>query len=123
MVKIKNRYGKEYTFERQGDKILWKGDFSNTRFQMKPDFRKAYNTFVADGGILSFNEFKKEDTPISEKYISLIGVFEDIYIMVDPPGGMFLIEDIDLGDEIPEFKGLVVRDFNINDDCIVINLK
>jgi hypothetical protein len=93
MTTYKNRYGDVFTFtEDDNGDILWEGDFEYYRFGYPNDYTKAYNVFVADGGKLSFNEFKNvvHESDEHNKYNRLVESIKDKIDMVDPSGGPYI---------------------------------
>jgi hypothetical protein len=99
MTTYKNRYGDVFTFTKDDNHdILWEGNFEYCRFGMPNDYTKAYNAFVADGGKLSFNEFKKAvhewddetNTQYYPEYSKMVESMNDKIDMVDPSGGPYI---------------------------------
>jgi hypothetical protein len=132
MNTYKNRYGDQFTFTLDSDKnILWEGDFNYCRIGYPNDYTKAYNAYVADGGLLNFNEFKKAVHEWDEdkreyphvKYLNLVTSNKDIINMVDASGGPYIEESNDMGRYGEEFKGMVVRGFERIDTGYKILIK
>ena len=120
MVEYKNRYGDVYTFTQQDNgNILWEGNFEYCRIGYPNDYNKAYNAYVADGGKLSFNEFKQSvhewddetNTHYYPKYVTMIESVKDKIDMVDPSGGPYLQSGQDAGTISPQFKGKLIKEF------------
>jgi len=122
MVEYTNRYGDVYTFTKQenGD-VLWEGNFEYCRFGWPNVYKEAYQQYRKDGGDMHIEEFEKavheyndeksEYTPLAKQYGPL--VYSDINIidMVDPSGGPYITEGMDMKYISEEFKGRVVRSF------------
>jgi hypothetical protein len=120
MNTYKNRYGDQFTFTLDSDKnILWEGDFNYCRIGYPNDYTKAYNTYVADEGRLSFSEFKdtvheyNKDTREYPhvKYLNLVTSNKDIIDMVDASGGPYIQSGNNMGRFDPKFEGMVVKEF------------
>jgi len=112
MTTYKNRYGDIFTFTEDDDNnILWEGNFQYCRIGFPNDYTKAYNVYVADGGKLSFNEFKSavHDSDEYNKYNRLVESVKDKIDMVDPSGGPYISVDMSLGGF--GFKDYKVKDF------------
>ena len=112
MNTYKNRYGDIFTFtEDDNNDILWEGNFEYCRIGFPNDYTKAYNTYIADGGKLSFNEFKAVVHYSDEhnKYNRLVYSLEDEIDMVDPSGGPYITRNMSLGSF--GFKDYKVKDF------------
>ncbi len=132
MVQYKNRYNSIYNFELQEDgNILWIGNFEYCRFGMPNDYTKAYNSFVADGGKLSFNEFKEEVHKYDEKnhkyvydkYVVMVESLKDKIDMVDPSGGCYIASGMDMGFLDKSFKGMIVKEFEKVENGYLIIIK
>jgi len=93
MTTYKNRYGDIFIFsEDDNGDILWEGKFEYYRVGYPNDYTKAYNVYVADGGKLSFNEFKNvvHESDEHNKYNRLVESVQDKIDMVDPSGGPYI---------------------------------
>jgi hypothetical protein len=99
MRTYKNKYGDVFTFsEDDNGDILWEGKFEYYRVGYPNDYTKAFNKFVADGGKLSFNEFKKAvhewddetNTQYYPEYSRMVESINDKIDMVDPSGGPYI---------------------------------
>lgn len=111
-----NRYGDEFVFTLQDDgNILWEGKFEYSRFGMPNDYTQAFFEYVRDtGGGINLEQFKelvhayddeKEEYVIEQKYRELITSKTGIINMVDPSGGPYLTEGMEImGKTIKEFK-------------------
>lgn len=118
--KYKNRYNDEYTFtELENGNIQWSGPFKYLRWGCPNDYNTAYRKYLEDEGnhdhMIGLDEFKEKvhdynyDTkkyhPIAEKYGKLVTSNQNIINMVDPSGGPYLAEGMEvLGKTIVEFK-------------------
>ena len=108
----KNRYGDVFTFTEDDDNnILWEGNFEYCRIGFPNDYTKAYNVYVADGGRLSFNEFKSvvHESDEHNKYNMLVESVRDKIDMVDPSGGPYI--SVGMKMDSFGFKDYVVKDF------------
>jgi hypothetical protein len=96
----KNRYGDIFTFvEDDNGDILWEGNFEYGRVGYPNDYTKAYNAYVADGGLLSLNEFQdgvhewdeeNQRYVLGFKYASMVESLKYKIDMVDPSGGPYI---------------------------------
>ena len=120
-MKITNRYGDIYTFELLEDNnIQWSGDFAYCRIGWPNDYSVAYKAYydkecqVPHDHTLSLEQFKvavheyDEDhkpKPITKEYLPLVESNKNIINMVDPSGGPYMKEGMEiLGKTIKEFK-------------------
>jgi hypothetical protein len=131
MVEYKNRYGDVYTFTKQEDgSVLWEGSFKHCRFGSSNDYKLAYETYCHDTGKVGDSPMHIEDfkeaiheavydendryvgpSVIGNKYQSMVKSNPWIS-MVDPSGGPYLNEHMDLGNFFSdEFDGLCIRSF------------
>jgi hypothetical protein len=121
-----NRYNDKFTFTLLEDgNIQWDGKFEHCRFAFPNDYSKAYRTYFEAECIpphdhtLSFEQFKEAihefrydengsyigKTKLQEKYSHLVKSRTDTICMVDPSGGPYLSEGMELmGKTIKEFK-------------------
>jgi hypothetical protein len=131
MVEYKNRYGDEYTFTEQEDgTILWEGPFEHIRIGFPNVYKAAYQQFRKDGGQLNQHEFEEkvheqiydEDGnwlrkgPITEDYGSMVFSDTDNINMVDPSGGPYIKQHMNLGQFGKELNGRCVSTFTWNKD-------
>ena len=131
MVEYKNRYGDEYTFTKQEDgTILWEGPFEHIRIGFPNVYKAAYQQFRKDGGQLNQYEFEEkvheqiydEDGnwlrkgPITEDYGSMVFSDTDNINMVDPSGGPYIKQHMNLGQFGKELNGRCVSTFTWNKD-------
>jgi hypothetical protein len=131
MVEYKNRYGDVYTFTKQEDSsVLWEGSFKHCRIGSSNDYKLAYETYCHDTGKVGDSPMHIEDfkeaiheavydendryvgpSVIGNKYQSMVKSNPWIS-MVDPSGGPYLNEHMDLGNFFSdEFDGLCIRSF------------
>jgi hypothetical protein len=131
MVEYKNRYGDVFTFTKQEDgSVLWEGNFEYCRFGSSNDYKLAYETYCHDTGKVGDSPMHIEDfkeaiheavydendryvgpSVIGNKYQSMVKSNPWIS-MVDPSGGPYLNEHMDLGNFFSdEFDGLCIRSF------------
>ena len=131
MVEYKNRYGDVYTFTKQEDGIiLWEGPFEHVRIGFPNVYKKAYQQFRKDGGQLNQYEFEEKvheqiydqdgnwlrKGPITEDYGPMVFSDTDNINMVDPSGGPYIKQHMNLGQFGKELKGLCVSTFTWNKD-------
>jgi hypothetical protein len=119
-----NRYGDKFTFEKTDDgHILWKGNFEYCRIGMPNDYTEAYNQYLHDNkhvqDLMSFNQFKDvvheydDETHkyIYDKYIKLIKSIPDKISMVDPSGGPYLAEGMNLKLLDKSYNRMIIKEF------------
>lgn len=120
----KNRYGDEFSFSKTEDgNILWEGDFTYCRIGYPNDYSKAYNAYLHDHkhvqNLMSFNQFKnvvheyddETHTHIYDKYLKMVESLKDKINMVDPSGGPYLAEGMNLKTLDPTFKKMIIKEF------------
>jgi len=109
-----NRYGDSFVFTLLEDgNIQWEGNFQFIRIGCPNDYSEAWEKFQENYGGLSYEEFtmavhsyddEKGEYTFSE-LLPLIKSQPDIINMVDPSGGPYLTEGMELlGKTIKEFK-------------------
>jgi hypothetical protein len=113
---ITNRYGDSFVFTLLEDgNIQWEGNFEYCRFGWPNDYTQAFFEYVRDtGGGINLEQFKelvheydneKETYVIDRKYRELITSRTGVINMVDPSGGPYLKEGMEImGKTIKEFK-------------------
>jgi len=117
---IRNRYGDEFTFTLLKDgNIQWSGNFEYSRIGFPNDYMPAYKEYVTNGGLMGLEEFKEEVhrsiydedgeyvglCDIARVYGPMVKSKKDVIDMVDPSGGPYLTEGMELmGKTIKEFK-------------------
>ena len=122
-----NRYGDVYTFTKQEDgSVLWEGDFKHCRFGCPNVYKDAYQQYRKDCsdlqiGYMHIDEFKEavhkydneksEYTPLAKQYGPLVYSDTKAINMVDPSGGPYIAEGMDMKYISEEFKGRVVSSF------------
>ena len=131
MVEYKNRYGDEYTFTGQEDgTVLWEGPFEHVRIGFPNVYKKAYQQYRKDGGQMNQYDFEEavheqiydEDGnwlrkgPITEDYASMVFSDTDNMNMVDPSGGPYIKQHMNLGHIGKEFKDRCVSSFTWDSD-------
>ena len=131
MVEYKNRYGDVYKFTKQEDgSVLWEGSFEYGRFGSSNDYSLAYENYCKDTSSMGISpmhieDFKEavhesiydesgmyiEPSAIAKQYQTMVK--SNLWIsMVDPSGGPYLNEHMDLGKLLgEEFDGLCIRSF------------
>ena len=117
-----NRYGDVFTFEQKDNgNVQWSGNFEYCRFGMPNDYSLAWEVFQEDYGGMSYEDFKKNVHAYDEEkeqyvfpdLLPLITSKKDIINMVDPSGGPFINEGMDM--KLFELKG-IVKEFIDNED-------
>ena len=113
---ITNRYGDSFVFTLLEDgNIQWEGNFEYCRFGWPNDYTQAFFEYIRDtGGGINLEQFKelvheyddeKETYVIDRKYRELITSRTGVINMVDPSGGPYLKEGMEImGKTIKEFK-------------------
>jgi hypothetical protein len=111
-----NRYGDSFVFTLLEDRnIQWEGNFEYCRFGWPNDYTQAFFEYVRDtGGGINLEQFKelvheyddeKGAYVIDRKYRELITSRTGVINMVDPSGGPYLKEGMEImGKTIKEFK-------------------
>ena len=115
-----NRYGDEFVFTLLEDgNIQWSGKFEYSRIGFPNDYLPAYKTYLTNDGSMGLKEFKGEvhssvydengeyvgPCDIARVYGKLVKSKRDVINMVDPSGGPYLTEGMELiGKTIKEFK-------------------
>ena len=131
MVNYRNRYGDEYTFTKQKDgNVLWEGPFEHVRIGFPNVYKAAYQQFRKDGGQLNQHEFEEKvheqiydqdgnwvkAGPITEDYGPMVFSDTDNVNMVDPSGGPYIKQHMNLGQFGKELNGRCVSTFTWNKD-------
>jgi hypothetical protein len=131
MVEYKNRYRDEYTFTKQEDgTILWEGPFEHVRIGFPNVYKVAYQQFRKDGGELNQHDFEEKvheqlydeegnwikAGPIAETYGPMVFSDTDNMNMVDPSGGPYIKQHMNLGQFGKELNGRCVSSFHWNAD-------
>ena len=131
MVEYKNRYGDKYTFTKQEDgTILWEGPFEHVRIGFPNVYKAAYQQFRKDGGQLNQHEFEEKvheqiydvdgnwvkAGPITEDYGPMVFSDTDNMNMVDPSGGPYIKQHMNLGQFGKELNGRCVSTFTWDKD-------
>ena len=105
MSKYTNRYGDVFTFKQlENGNIQWSGNFKYCRFGMPNDYSLAWEVFQEEYGGMSYEDFKKNVHAYDEEkgqhvfpdLVPLISSKKDIINMVDPSGGPYITEGMDL---------------------------
>ena len=127
MAEYTNRYGDVFTFTKQEDgNVLWEGTFEYCRFGWPNVYKEAYQQYRKDCSDLQIDymhidEFKEavhkydneksEYTPLAKQYGPLVYSDTKSICMVDPSGGPYISEGMDMRYISEEFKGRVVSSF------------
>lgn len=140
-IEYKNRYGDVFTFSKTEDgNILMEGHFEFMRFghpNIYEDAYEAYKNDTEESKQISFDFFKDEihdevyddnnvyigRGEIGKKYGKL--VYSDINTidMIDPSGGPYLAQDMDMGSFDNSFKGMIIDQFKSVDGGYLILIK
>ena len=130
--KYTNRYNDEFVFTiLDNGNVQWSGNFGYCRFGMPNDYSLAWEVFQEEYGGMSYEDFKKNVHSYDEvkneyvfpDLVPLITSKKDIINMVDPSGGPYITEGMDLGLFARELKGMVVSEFESNKDGYLIITK
>jgi hypothetical protein len=123
--KYVNRYGDVFTFEQKDNgNVQWSGKFEYCRYGFPNDYSLAWEAFQEAYGGLSYEDFKENVhtyDEVKEEYVfkdllPLIMSKKDIINMVDPSGGPYITEGMDLGLFARELKGKTVVEFLSNEN-------
>lgn len=136
MKKYTNRYGDKLTFQLNEQRnIQWSGNFKHCRFGAANVYDDAYNEYKRDGGTLSMKEFINEvhdiirdengdyvsPSRIGQSYRELVYSDWNTITMVDPSGGPYIANEMDMGEF--GFDGKIVNGFIPNEDGYEIVIK
>ena len=126
MVEYINRYKDKYTFTKQEDgTVLWEGPFEYSRIGFPNVYKLAYQKFRKDGGELNQYDFEEKvheqvydeegnwlrEGPITKEYGPMVFSDTDNLNMVDPSGGPYIKQHMNLGHIGKEFKDRCVSSF------------
>jgi hypothetical protein len=115
-----NRYGDVFTFEQlENGNIQWSGNFEYCRFGMPNDYSKAWEVFKEEYGGLDYEEFvgaihtydEETNSYVFADLLPLVESKKDVIDMVDPSGGPFIKEGMDM--KLFDLKG-IVKEFKSN---------
>jgi hypothetical protein len=118
--KYVNRYGDVFEFsELSNGNILWTGKFEYCRYGFPNDYSLAWEVFQEDYGGMSYEDFKKNVHAYDEEkkehvfkdLLPMITSIKDIISMVDPSGGPYITEGMDMGYFDKAFEGMIVQEF------------
>jgi hypothetical protein len=139
--KFKNRYGSEYTFTRTDEGILWEGDFNYCRFAWPNDYTKAYEAYCKDCSDIQVEPIPLDDfkikihsaaydddgnwmtSDIHKHYASLVHSDTSSICMVDPPGGPYICENMELRILNRDLDGMIVDSFEVKQNGYLIKVK
>ncbi len=125
-VEYKNRYGDIHTFSKTEDgNLLWEGNFEWSRHSWPNVYDKAYEQYITDGGTLDLEDFKEEVhkavydkygnylhmSETNQKYGKLVYSDKNTIDMIDPSGGPYICEGMDMGQFSDELEGMIVEQF------------
>jgi len=103
--KYVNRYGEVFTFEQKDNgNVQWSGNFEYCRYGFPNDYSLAWEVFQEDYGGMSYEDFKKnvhaydevKKEHVFKDLLPLITSMKDTINMVDPSGGPFITEGMNL---------------------------
>jgi hypothetical protein len=121
-MEYKNRYGDVFTFKQlENGNIQWSGNFEYCRFGVPNDYSKAWEVFQKEYGGLDYEEFvgaihtydEETNSYVFADLLPLVESKKDVINMVDPSGGPFINEGMDM--KLFELKG-IVKEFINNED-------
>ena len=117
-MKYTNRYNDEYTLTKTDEGVLWEGDFKHCRFSWPNDYTEAYNLYSKEEkDPVSLDDFKikvhnhKSDT--FKKYAKYVTSDKSKICVVDPSGGPYIAEGMNLSILGKEFKDMIVDSFEV----------
>lgn len=140
-VEYKNRYGDIFTFSKIKDlTILMEGRFEFMRVGYPNVYEDAYEVYKNDteeNKQISFDFFKDEihdmvyddnnmyigRGEIGKKYGELIYSDKNTINIIDPSGGPYLEEGMDMGLFDASFKGMIIDKFKPVDEGYLIEIK
>ena len=140
-IEYKNRYGDVFTFSKTEDgNILMEGNFEFMRIGYPNIYADAYGKYIdntSPSERFPFNEFVEEihrevynendeyigRTEIGEKYGEFVYSDIDTIDMIDPSGGPYLTEGMDMGSFDASFKGMIIDQFKSVDGGYLILIK
>ena len=110
--------------------IQWDGKFEYVRVGFPNDYTESYKAYTNLGGLMGFKEFKEEvhrsiydendkyvgPCDIARVYGKLVKSKKDVINMVDPSGGPYLSEGM-------EIMGKTIKEFKSNKDGYLIITK
>lgn len=114
MKEYRNRYGDVFTFEQlENGNIQWSGNFKYCRLGMPNDYNKAWEVFQKEYGGLDYEEFvgaihtydEETSSYVFADLLPLVESKKDVINMVDPSGGPFIKEGMDM--KLFDLKGIV----------------
>ena len=120
-VKFINRYGDVYFFTLKEDgNISWEGNFEHCRFGWPNDYEKAFEAFqdryTTSIPYKTFKEIvhiydseKREN--VFKDILPLVTSKTDCISMVDPSGGPYITDGVDMGDLDESLRGRIVKEF------------
>ena len=126
-----NRYGNEFVFTLLEDgNIQWDGKFEYVRVGFPNDYTESYKAYTNLGGLMGFKELKEEvhrsiydendkyvgPCDIARVYGKLVKSKKDVINMVDPSGGPYLSEGM-------EIMCKTIKEFKSNKDGYLIITK
>ena len=129
VIEYTNRYNDKFSFEElDNGNILWSGSFEYCRFGWPNDYSEAWKKFQEDYGGLSFEDFKKNVHAYDEEkksyvfpeLVKLVKSDTSRIDMVDPSGGPYITEGMDMGLFSKVFKSKKVKDFLPNKEGYLI---
>jgi hypothetical protein len=124
MIEYKNRYGDVYTFEKTDDgHVLMKGDFKWLRCGFPNEYSKAYEEYLKDNKnhkyCMDLKTFKEKvhdydneaNRFVFDKYVRLVEPKRDIINMLDPSGGPYMCEGMDMKTIDKSLSRMIIKEF------------
>lgn len=127
-MKYSNRYNDEYTFTKIDEGILWEGDFKYCRFAWPNDYTEAYALYSKEEeNPVCLDDFKIKvhnyNSDTFKKYAKYIKSNKSKVCMVDPSGGPYIAENMNLSILCKEFKDMIVDSFEVKKNGYLIKVK
>jgi hypothetical protein len=132
-ITYKNRYGDIYTFEKMEDgNILMCGEFKWLRFGWGNLYNDAYNQYLLDNAhsssLMTFIQFKDAVHEYDDEtgqylyldYLKLVVSDKSLVTMIDPSGGPYMCEGMDLETVSKKFKGMKIKGFKPREGNYII---
>jgi len=119
IIEYTNRYNDKFSFEElDNGNILWSGSFEYCRFGWPNDYSEAWKKFQEDYGGLSFEDFKENVHAYDEEkrahvfpeLVKLVKSDTSRIDMVDPSGGPYITEGMDMKFINKAFYGKKVKE-------------
>ena len=127
-MKYSNRYNDEYNFTKINEGILWEGDFKYCRFSWPNDYTEAYALYSKqEKDPVCLDDFKikvhNHNSDTFEKYAKYVTSDTSRICMIDPSGGPYVAEGMNLSILGEEFKDMIVDSFEVKENGYLIKVK